>query len=155
MVSSRFVDKYADPTDALSVSNNHTFGGFWTTLIHVYQAESVRGRFYPSCGFVPRTLAVDVFDDATRLYPVVESIFTDMGTQPKIHDYEIVIFEEDKVHRFDIFFKNHLYLPRNRTITTADWRGDIFIMRRAQSGHKHYVNVRSDDATRIDWAVMR
>lgn len=96
---------------------------------------------------------MDTYDDATRRFASVEGILGGGRTQSVVHDQNILIVENGVVHRFIVFFKNHIGLPANLAIPYGVWRGDVVVMRRSADGG--YLNIRADDRMRIDFAVEK
>lgn len=81
-----------------------------------------------------------------------------MRTQPHIHDVVVTVRRGRRIHRFNIFLKNHCRLPRNSTVSSLvpwlRWNGDILVMR-VGVVVPGVVNMRRSDAQLADFAVRR
>ena len=89
---------------------------------------------------------------ATR-YPWVEALFEDRFIQPFIHDTHITLVDNGQAHHFVLFCQNHIHLRLNETLDNI-WRGDILVMRLAGTD-KEFINMRLDDAARVDYIVKQ
>jgi len=81
-----------------------------------------------------------------------------MRTQPYIHDVVITVRRGRRLHRFNVFLKNHRLLPFNPTVSALVpgllWNGDILIMK-VGVAVPSIVNMRGPDARLADFAVKR
>lgn len=114
-----------------------------------------RARVYPALETRPYNAEILTYDDPLRHFPAVEAAFEGGLQQAYIHDCEVVVIKGGQRHIFRVFFKNHIALPKNSSIRSRTWRGDIVVMRCASRGSRRYVHVRPDDAALIDYAVHR
>lgn len=114
-----------------------------------------RARVFSATELRPYTTDILTYHDTLRHFPAVDGVFEGVALQSYIHDCAIVIIEAGRRHTFRLFFKNHVFLPRNSSIRTGFWRGDIVVMRCATRASQQYVHVRSNDAALIDYAVHR
>lgn len=89
---------------------------------------------------------------------MVEDVISGMRIQPHIHDVIVGVRRGQHVHYFNIFLKNHRFLPVNHTILTLfpgrSWNGDILVMKMGKAV-PGVVNMRHDDAWLADFAVRR
>jgi hypothetical protein len=102
----------------------------------------------------PAYVAVPTRDDGLTRFPLVESIFADIHTQPFIHNCVVIIIEGRVVHRFHVFCKNHRRLSINTTVWSL-WKGDIVVMRAGKRQVRSVVNMRGHDAGLADYAVQQ
>lgn len=84
-------------------------------------------------------------------YPWVEALFEDRFIQPFIHDTHITLVDNGRAHHYVLFCQNHIHLRLNETLDNI-WRGDIVVMRLAGTD-KEFINMRLDDAARVDHIV--
>lgn len=84
-------------------------------------------------------------------YPWVEALFEDRHIQPFIHDTCITLVENGQAHYYVLFCQNHTHLRLNEALDNL-WRGDIVVMRLAGI-NQEFINMRQDDAARVDYIV--
>lgn len=106
----------------------------------------LKGRIFPTKG---RARLVDI--ECQRAsgvdHPVVEGVLSGAEVQPYIHDINVKVQHESRIHLFTVFCKNHCALPVNPAVRNIrdDWKGDILVMRRGQKTPYRYVNLQSGD----------
>ncbi|KAJ7575119.1 hypothetical protein C8J56DRAFT_801967, partial [Mycena floridula] len=117
------------------------------------------GRLFSVLDTRPALVAVHTLEQGTKRLPRVDTHFYGPKLQPYIHDTIVSIVHCGKVHRFFVFMKNHVYLPRNKGVTsirglrTRVWKGDILVMRAGQK--MTLVNLRAGDGPLVTLAVER
>jgi hypothetical protein len=100
------------------------------------------------------SVSVPTLESDDGRYPLVEAFLAGEKIQPYIHDCLVTVLCYGRQHQFCIFYKNHKFLKRNRSLPhNRMWRGDLLVVR---GGMKTFgVNLRARDAKLIDHVVKK
>lgn len=127
----------------------------WLKWLQPYHSAFIRSRLYSSYDANPRNILVHSrISPSPRgpRYPCVEDVLDSSLIQSHIHD----CFLRLSVHRhevlFQIFFKRHVRLPRNKMLSI---KGDLLIMRVSMKNKGSVVNLRSSDVPLLDRSMQR
>jgi len=88
-------------------------------------------------------------------FPIVEGVIDGANTQSHIHNCDVRLILGHQIHVFRVFFKRHVHLPANNTISfmapqfPSIVRGDIVVMCVAADG-EGVVNFRGNDSLLVD-----
>jgi hypothetical protein len=107
----------------------------------------IRGRVYSTDLEQPVFISIPTQETQTTRFPLLENHLTGLKIQPFIHDCEVVVHDGRKSHKFQLFCKNHSFLPINtpvRKLGNRLWRGDILVMRVGKKGLVVNMRGRSD-----------
>lgn len=119
---------------------------------------AVQARIYSASSLRPKFVPIATQDNGVRRFAFLEGVIEGGKLQPYIHFAEVNVIHRGRCHQFYIFFKNHRYLPENRTVRamTSDisWHGDVVIMRGSYRGIG-VVNMRQNDAKLADFALKK
>ncbi|KAF8961297.1 hypothetical protein BDZ97DRAFT_1760034 [Flammula alnicola] len=116
----------------------------------------VRAVLYGAASTRPSLLPIQTRITSHQRSPLVEEALSG-SIQPRIHDTIVTIRRGRRQHRFQIFVKNHKYLPTNAAVLALmgrQWHGDILVMRMGYATNG-VVNIRSGDQRLIEYALQR
>ncbi|KAF8961319.1 hypothetical protein BDZ97DRAFT_1921404 [Flammula alnicola] len=116
----------------------------------------VRAVLYGAASTRPSLLPIQTRITSHQRSPLVEEALSG-SIQPRIHDTIVTIRRGRRQHRFQIFVKNHKYLPTNAAVLALmgrQWHGDILVMRMGYTTNG-VVNIRSGDQRLIEYALQR
>jgi len=114
------------------------------------EVTSRRGQLYRCSSLRGRQVNVAIVGTKAPTRVVAESTLADPALQPFIHDFSVVVVDKKQSTRFMIFFKNHTYLPINKSLPQLH-RGDLLVMRMCENGLP--VHLRAGDRSLTDFVV--
>jgi hypothetical protein len=126
------------------------------TLIH--RSALVTGRIYSLRHSAPKGIKVDVDDDASSRYPLLERHLDDEKVQPFTHDCKVSVHDGSQSYQFFIFFKLHVRLKINsgipgNSLRKLPFRGDAIMMRAGVRIPGSIVNLRGRDRRLADQII--
>jgi len=115
--------------------------------------KRIRGRIYSTELGKARRVPIPTACMPGLCYPGVEQLMSASQTQSYVHDLCIDVQDGSRVFSFVVFFKNHAYLPLNRSLPDLGLKGDVVVMRKGVRGA--LVNMRERDRFLSDFLVAR
>lgn len=119
----------------------------------------IRARVYQASRAHPTFINVIAQDNGNWRFPYLQGLLDPKSNnlQPYIHFCKVRIFDGRRDDTFYFCFKNHIRLPKNKTVrllSGAVWKGDIVIMC-VGVDHQRVVNMRGGDAKLADFILKK